>query len=193
MADAKRNTGTGNTGYCNTGHCNTGNRNTGNHNTGHCNTGHWNTGNCNTGHCNTGSYNTGHCNTITPDDCLIFNKPAKRLDWDLAVKPNWIYAKLTRWVSEGEMSNKEKDAFPSYVTCGGYLKAYASLQDAWKEAWSKASPEDRAITLLLPNFDPDIFEEIFGFRADVPDKTRKVTLDLTEKQIAKIQRILGNE
>jgi len=32
-----------------------------------------------------------------------------------------------------------------------------------------------------------------GFRADVPDKTRKVTLDLTEKQIAKIQRILGNE
>jgi len=141
---------------------------------------------------NTGYYNTGYCNTVTPDDCLIFNRPAKRSDWDEAKKPGWMYASLTKWVSEADMTDKEKGAFPSYATCGGYLKAYATLQDAWREAWDKASPEDRAKTLLLPNFDLDVFEEIFGFRTDVPAKTRTVTLELTEEQIAEVERVLGN-
>jgi len=167
------NTGHWNTGDYNTGHCNTGDYNTGNRNTGHCNTGDCNTGNrnigdCNTGHCNIGDYNTGHwntghCNTITPDEILIFNKLGKREDWDNAKKPNWMFVDLTEWINESNMTDKEKEAYPSYVTTGGYLKCYPSLKAAYIEAWENADKEDRDKTFKLPNFDPVVFEEIFGF------------------------------
>jgi hypothetical protein len=168
MTDNKGNTGYYNTGYYNTGYCNTGDYNTGNRNTGDYNTGDYNTGNRNTGDYNTGDYNTGYCNSIAPEDCLIFNKPAKRQDWIDADKPEWLYAQLTQWVPESKMTDKEKGAYPSYATAGGYLKAHGSLQDAWREAWDKASPEDRAKTFKLPNFDIDVFEEVFGFRPEKP-------------------------
>ena len=127
------------------------------------NTGNCNTGYCNTGNYNTGSHNTGYCNTITPEECLIFNKPAKREDWHNADKPNWMHVSLTKWINESDMSDKEKDAFPSYATTGGYLKAYATLKDAYKDAWSEADNEDRAKTTKLPNYDREVFIEIFGF------------------------------
>ena len=168
------NTGNWNTGNWNTGDCNTGNRNTGNWNTGYCNTGNrntgnwntgnWNTGNWNTGDCNTGNWNTGYCNTITPDDTLIFNKPAKRSDWEKADKPNWIYdIYTTRWISEIDMTAKEKGAYPSYTTTGGYLKVCTSFHHACIEAWEKASKDDREKTFKLPNYDREVFKEIFGF------------------------------
>ena len=182
-----------NTGDWNTGDWNTGNWNTGYWNTGYRNTGYCNTGNRNTGNWNTGNRNTGYCNSVTPEGCLIFNKPAKRTDWDNADKPSWIYASLTTWVPEAKMSDKEKDAFPSYATTGGYLKAYASLQDAYKEAWSKAGAEDRAKTFKLPNFDPDVFEEVFGFRAEMPGEKKPVTLELTDDQIAKVKALLAED
>ena len=142
---------------------NTGTCNTGDWNTGTCNIGNWNTGYRNTGNSNTGDWNTGYCNTITPEDVLIFNMIAKREDWDNADKPNWIYAQLTTWISEGDMSDKEKEAYPTYTTTGGYLKCYSSLKAAYIEAWEKADKEDRDKTYKLPNFDPLVFEEIFGF------------------------------
>ncbi len=154
-----RNTGDWNTGYWNTGYCNTGNWNTGDWNTGNRNTGY-----CNTGDWNTGDWNTGYCNTITPEACLIFNKHAFRKDWDNATKPDWMYADLTRWIDEFNMTDKEKDAYPSYATTGGYLKAYASLQDAFKEAWEEADEDDRRLTEKLPNYDATVFEELFGFK-----------------------------
>ena len=157
------NTGNWNTGNCNTGYLNTGNLNTGNWNTGNRNTGYKNTGNRNTGHWNTGDRNTGHCNTITPDEILIFNKLGKREDWDNAEKPNWMFVNLTKWINKSNMTDKEKEAYPSYVTTGGYLKCYPSLKAAYIEAWEKADKEDRDKTFKLPNFDPVVFEEIFGF------------------------------
>ena len=106
---------------------------------------------------NTGNWNTGYCNTITPDDLLIFNKMAKRIDWDKAQKPEWMRAQLTRWVCAVDMSDAEKEAYPSYVTTGGYLKSHTSLKSAFVEAWEKATPEDRALTFKLPNFDAVVF------------------------------------
>ena len=165
MTDKKHNTGNYNTSYCNTGDRNTGYWNTGDCNSGEYNTGNWNAGNRNAGNWNTGDWNTGYCNTITPDDCLIFNKPAKREDWIDAKKPDWMQVALTKWVHSKDMADKEKDAYPSYVTTGGYLKAYSSLQDAYKESWENTTPEDRAFTRDLPNFDDEVFKEIFGFSA----------------------------
>ena len=112
---------------------------------------------------NSGYWNTGYCNSISPDDCLIFNKPAKRSDWENAVKPEWIYVSLTEWIEESDMADKEKEAFPSYITTGGYLKVYESLKHAYIESWEKASKEDRELTFKLPNFDIEVFKEVFGF------------------------------
>ena len=133
-----------NTGHCNTGNYNTGNYNTGyyntgNYNTGDWNTGEWNTGNRNTGHWNTGDRNTGDCNSVTPSEILVFNKPCSREEWAAAAKPEWMYCSPTKWVSENDMTDKEKEAHPSYVTTGGYLKAYSSLKAAFVEAWENAS------------------------------------------------------
>ena len=163
-----RNTGDWNTGYRNTGYRNTGDRNTGDNNagdnnTGDGNTGNWNTGYRNAGNYNTGNWNTGNWNTITPDEILIFNKPGKREDLANADIPEWMLISLTSWVSKSEMTDKEKEAYPSYVTTGGYLKVYSCLKAAYIEAWEKADKEDRDKTFKLPNFDPVVFEEIFGF------------------------------
>jgi hypothetical protein len=147
------NTGNWNTGNWNTGNRNTGNRNTGNWNTGYMNTGDWNTGNWNTGNWNTGNRNTGYMNTIEPEDILVFNKPAKYSDWCNIEKPDWIYVDLTQWISESNMSDSEKESYPSYVTTGGYLKCYTSLKQAYVESWEKASKEDRELIKHLPNFD----------------------------------------
>lgn len=182
MTDNKTNTGDWNTGDCNTG----------DRNTGDCNTGDWNTGNWNTGNWNTGDRNTGYCNSTTPDDCLIFNKPGKLSDWDKAEKPSWMYAPLTQWVSESSMTDEEKAAHPSYVTAGGYLKCYPDLRAAFFDSWEKASPEDRALTEKLPNFDPDVFEEVFGFNP-FRKRTRKLELELTDEQYEQVKRIVESE
>lgn len=172
------NTGNFNTGDDNTGDYNAGNKNAGNFNTGDINAGKWNAGDYNAGDRNVGDYNAGdynagdfntgignvgYCNTITPENILIFNKPAKREDWNNATKPKWIYVNLTKWIEEAVMSDKEKEAYPGYVTTGGYLKLYTSLKHAYVEAWEKASEYDKALIFKLPNFDFVVFKEIFGF------------------------------
>ena len=199
-----KNTGNGNTGHWNTGNCNTGNGNTGHWNTGHWNTGdrntgHWNTGNWNTGdrntgHWNTGNWNTGSCNSVTPEDILVFNKPCTRTAWDEAIKPGWMYVNLTQWVSEKNMTDKERVAYPSYVTTGGYLKTYPSLKAAYVDAWENATQDDRDLTRQLPNFDPEVFEEVFGFNP-FKKKTRRLELDLTDEQYEQVKRVLdgGND
>jgi hypothetical protein len=189
------NTGDSNTGDSNTGDWNTGDSNTGDWNTGDSNTGNWNTGNWNTGSWNTGSWNagdqnTGYCNSITPDDCLIFNKPGRRSDWDAAKKPRWMLASLTQWIDENDMTDKEKSAYPTYVTLGGYLKCFPDLRAAFIDAWEKATPEDRALTEKLPNFDPDVFAEVFGFNP-FKKPTKKVTLELTDEQLSQVREFLG--
>jgi len=183
------NTGDCNTGNCNTRNCNTGDRNTGDCNTGYCNTGNWNTGDWNTGNWNTGDWNTGYCNSITPKDCLIFNKPSTRTSWNNARKPKWMHVSLTKWIDKSAMSDKEKEAYPSYVTTGGYLKSYTSLKHAYIEAWDKATQEDRDLTRQLPNFDETVFEEVFGFNPWKSTK-KQVTLELTDEQLEKIKKIL---
>ncbi|MCG8394216.1 MAG: pentapeptide repeat-containing protein [Pseudomonadales bacterium] len=170
------NTGNWNTGDGNTGGGNAGYRNTGNWNTGNWNTGDRNAGYRNTGNWNTGDRNTGYCNSVTPEDCLIFNKPAKISDWENAKKPRWMYVDLTEWIDAKDMSSKEKEAYPSYITTGGYLKCYSSLKHAYVDAWEKASDGDRELTKRLPNFDPDVFEEVFGFNP-FKKATKTITID----------------
>jgi len=63
---------------------------------------------------------------------------------------------------------------------GGYLKTL-SYQDAWAEAWPKASKEFKAWVLGLPNFNQEIFTSITGIKdiqnKSLSGKTVKVELD----------------
>ena len=186
------NTGARNVGDYNVGYCNTSDWNIGSCNTGHNNTGNYNTGNYNTGYYNTGNWNTGYCNTITPDECFIFNKKGSRKEWEECDKPQWMYnIRLTEWVVDYDMSDKEKEAYPSYTTTGGYLKV-KTFKQASLEAWEKADEDDRAKTFNLPNFDIDVFEEIFSFR---PTKQKSVMykgIEITEKDLKGVCSRLGN-
>lgn len=121
---------------------------------------------------------------MTPKEILVFNKPCKREDWYEACKPNWMFVDLTKWIDASDMTDKEKEAFPSYVTTGGYLKPYADLKAAYAEAWEEASEEDRELTFKLPNFDAVVFEEIFGFNPLKYKKERAIIIDGKEIKIS---------
>lgn len=139
---------------------NTGANNAGNWNAGNWNAGDWNTGNGNTGNWNTGNWNTGYLNTTTPITYLLFNKPCSIPRGQLEF-PDFFYFDLTEWISESEMTNKEKEDNPSYKTTGRYLREY-DYREAWRLSWDKASDEDRRKCFDIPNWDNEVFKEISG-------------------------------
>ena len=185
------NTGKDCTGLCNTGNRNTGNRNTGNRNTGDCNTGDWNTGDCNTGNRNTGNRNTGDCNTgdwnlssfntgcfMTEEQkIMLFDKPT---DWTYR---DWInsdarYAltnipkNVVEWVSSYDMTDEEKEKYPTYETTGGYLKVLDESESAqiW---WDGLTDGSKDIIKSLPNFDAEIFRKCTGIKVESEDKSNE--------------------
>ena len=190
------NTGNRNTGDCNTGDWNTGDWNTGNRNTGDCNTGDWNTGNRNTGNRNTGDWNTGDCNTgnrntgdwnlssfntgcfMTEEQkIMLFDKPT---DWTYR---DWInsdarYAlahipkNVVEWVSSYDMTDEEKEKYPTYETTGGYLKVLDESESAqiW---WDGLTDGSKDIIKSLPNFDAEIFRKCTGIKVESEDKSNE--------------------
>ena len=171
------NTGKGCTGLCNTGDWNTGNRNTGDCNTGDCNTGNRNTGNRNTGDWNTGdwnlsSFNTG-CFMTEEQKIMLFDKPT---DWTYR---DWInsdarYAlahipkNVVEWVSSYDMTDEEKEKYPTYETTGGYLKVLDESESA--QIWWDGLTEGAKNTIKsLPNFDAEIFRKCTGIKVESED------------------------
>ena len=170
------NTGNRNTGNWNTGNRNTGNRNTGNCNTGNCNTGNWNTGNRNTGDWNLSSFNTG-CFMTEEQKIMLFDKPT---DWTYR---DWInsdarYAltnipkNVVEWVSSYDMTDEEKEKYPTYETTGGYLKVLDESESAqiW---WDGLTDGSKDIIKSLPNFDAEIFRKCTGIKVESEDKSNE--------------------
>ncbi len=142
---------------------NTGKDNTGLGNTGNWNTGNWNTGDSNTGYSNTGNRNTGAFCT-GEKTMKFFNKDSS---W---TEQQFLDSKAYRllcdvdtkmWIPDHAMSDKEKNANPSYKTAEGYLKDIPFKQ-AFQDKWNNWSEENRAEFISLPNFDAAIFFEITG-------------------------------
>ena len=171
-----RNTGDWNTGNRNTGDCNTGNRNTGDCNTGNRNTGDWNTGNRNTGDWNLSSFNTG-CFMTEEQKIMLFDKPT---DWTYR---DWInsdarYAlahipkNVVEWVSSYDMTDEEKEKYPTYETTGGYLKVLDESESAqiW---WDGLTDGSKDIIKSLPNFDAEIFRKCTGIKVESKDKSNE--------------------
>ena len=170
------NTGDWNTGDCNTGDCNTGDWNTGDWNTGDCNTGDWNTGNRNTGDWNLSSFNTG-CFMTEEQKIMLFDKPT---DWTYR---DWInsdarYAltnipkNVVEWVSSYDMTDEEKEKYPTYETTGGYLKVLDESESA--QIWWDGLTEGAKNTIKsLPNFDAEIFRKCTGIKVESEDKSNE--------------------
>lgn len=165
------NTGKGCTGLCNTGDCNTGDWNTGNRNTGDCNT-----GNRNTGDWNLSSFNTG-CFMTEEQKIMLFDKPT---DWTYR---DWInsdarYAlahipkNVVEWVSSYDMTDEEKEKYPTYETTGGYLKVLDESESAqiW---WDGLTDGSKDIIKSLPNFDAEIFRKCTGIKVESEDKSNE--------------------
>jgi hypothetical protein len=166
-----RNSGAGNSGDWNSGNWNSGNRNSGdwnsgNWNSGDWNSGNWNSGNWNSGNWNSGNWNSGFLNTITPP-LMMFNKPAE-IELKNINFPKYFTLQMTKWIDLNSMTDAEKAEHPTRKTTDGCLKKY-TYHDAWMKSFSLATKEDVALTLLLPNFDYAIFEEISGISKEMLD------------------------
>ena len=163
------NIGKGCTGLCNTGDCNTGNWNTGD-----WNTGNRNTGDCNTGDWNLSSFNTG-CFMTEEQKIMLFDKPTDwtYLDWinsDARYALTNIPKNVVEWVSSYDMTDEEKEKYPTYETTGGYLKVLDESESA--QIWWDGLTEGAKNTIKsLPNFDAEIFRKCTGIKVESEDKS----------------------
>jgi hypothetical protein len=167
------NSGNGNSGEENLGNRNPGNRNSGDWNSGDYNSGSWNSGNCNSGNCNSGNWNTcdsssGFFNT-KEQTLIIFNKDSGLTKKEFFCQykiPACLYFKLNEWIEISEMTDEEKNTHPEYKALGGYLRTY-NYKEAAQKSISRATEDEKEQIRALPNYDPDIFEEIFGIRLEL--------------------------
>ena len=70
---------------------------------------------------------------------------------------------LTEWINDTDMTQKEKDANPSFHYTGGYLKKY-EFKEACANMWKKFSAEEKKFIKTIPNFDAAKFEAITGIK-----------------------------
>src|SRR3990167_127594 len=149
------NSGDRNSGDCNSGYGNSGYRNSGDCNSGDRNSGYGNSGDRNSGDWNSGNWNSGYLNTDKPK-IRIFNKETTETEIDF---PSYFYFNLTEFVETEQMTDEEKKKYPHYAVTTGFLRVF-DYKTAWLNSFNKATKEDVAKTLELPNFNAQIFEEI---------------------------------
>ena len=71
--------------------------------------------------------------------------------------------KKSEWVWYGDMSEEEKQKYPSAKTCDGYLKE-TERKVGSKDWWNSLDISEKATIIQLPNFDLDIFNDIMEFK-----------------------------
>ena len=97
----------------------------------------------------------------------MFNKPSSWTigDWKKS-KACEILNKMPtnklEWIELANMSDDEKELYPSCETTGGYLKNIKVTVEDKQNWWNNLSESDRKEVLSLPNFDKNIFKEITG-------------------------------
>jgi len=165
-----RNTGDRNSGDVNSGYRNSGDRNSGDLNSGDLNSGYRNSGDLNSGDLNSGDLNSGYrnsgvfCTRKREDTVPMFNKDSG-MTWDEWYDHPAYDAShrltITEWVSWDRMTDEEKKKHPKAFVPEGYVKAY-TYYEAWANLWGTMSDSEKELFKTLPNFDPEIFEEITG-------------------------------
>ena len=165
----RRNSGRFNSGNYNSGCYNSGNYNGGDFNSGNHNSGDFNSGNHNSGDFNSGNHNNGWFSTITPKLTIFEKETSFSRKEILNIKGIKILnqkCKNTLWVYKENMTEEEKEKYPSYKTTGGYLKTI-SHKEAYKIMWEKLSQREKNEIQKIPNFDARIFQEITGIDVNI--------------------------
>ncbi len=98
----------------------------------------------------------------------IFNIEVSEDEWSKArnATPKFELP-IAKWVDKKYMTKEEKENWTSCNQTGGFLKTL-SYQNAWAEAWPKASDAFKKWVKDLPHFDAEIFEKITGQKIDSP-------------------------
>lgn len=141
------NVGDFNTGDSNTGIDNVGNDNLGSLNSGSSNKGHSNTGSFNIGSFNSGDYNKGHANTGSFN---VGNRNSGK--WNVC---NYSSGFFNTQEPIAIMFNKPTNLKVSEIRLPKWLQKKNLL-----DAIENADVADLEATFLLPNFSPEIFEQI---------------------------------
>ena len=141
--------------------------------TGNWNTGNWNTGDRNTGDWNKSSFNTGCFNT-EEQKIMLFNKPSDMtyrewLDSDARWLLNQISKDVVEWIHEEDMTDEEKEAYPTYKTTGGYLKV-SDGSECGQLWWDSLADREKEIIKNIPNFDAEVFFQCTGIRVESEEK-----------------------
>ena len=76
---------------------------------------------------------------------------------------NDIPKDVVEWILSDNMTDKEKEAHPTYECTGGYLKVLDESEcgQIW---WDGLSETKKAIIKAIPNFDADKFEKCTGIK-----------------------------
>ena len=162
------NSGDWNSGDWNSGDCNSGNRNSGDWNSGDWNSGDWNSGNRNSGDWNKTSFVAGCFNTeqhklkfFDQETDMTFDQWRMSNAYHLL---NHIDFRPTEWICLKDMTDEEKEQYPTSKATGGYLKKRDNT-DACIKWWNRLSEIERNVIKAIPNFNSDKFLEITGIRA----------------------------
>ena len=168
------NTGYGNTDLCNTGNYNIGSCNTGNRNIGYGNTGNGNIGDYNSGNWNITSFSSGAFNT-EDQKIILFNKPSQWTHEEWAnsdakhlldkMPINKMPRSTVEWVFAENMTDEEKEKYPTYKTTDGYLKI-SDGKECCQIWWDNLLDEQKEIIKSIPNFDAKIFKQITGIKTE---------------------------
>ena len=75
----------------------------------------------------------------------------------------------TKWICWDDMTDEEKANNERASVCGGYLKVY-EYKEAWKNLWDTLDDDEKETFRTLPNFDPDVFEDITGIRIKINNR-----------------------
>ena len=108
---------------------------------------------------------------------MLFDKPT---DWTYR---DWInsdarYAltnipkNVVEWVASYDMTDEEKEKYPTYEATGGYLKVLDESESAqiW---WDGLTEGVKNIIKSLPNFDAEIFRKCTGIKVESEDKSNE--------------------
>ena len=102
----------------------------------------------------------------------IFNKAVEDFDkWKSLIKELLEDFKLTTFIKEENMTEKEKKENEKHKKIGGYLKVW-NYKKAWEIFWRKIDQKTRDRFKEFPNFDSKIFKEITGidFKEEVTEE-----------------------
>ena len=140
-----------------------------------------NTGCNNSGDYNSGDYNSGWFNTNEPK-MRFFNKDSD-VTYSEFSKGRMLYPdlKICAWVELNDLPKDEQSENAKQM--GGLLKTL-TYKEAWKEYWGRASKEDKEWFTKLPNFTPEIFEEITGIKVneEISLSGKKVSVKIDGKE-----------